>query len=192
MKKEKINITKYILPAIIIILVLFFVLTSLVLRKTVLEKPKPSVPPEAASSWQNIKPGLTNEQELKQELGLPKKEYYEESKKVIEYQSEYKFSPHKIYLEKDTTALIKEQVPYDKNLKLSIYIAQYGQPPLTMYDKDLGNSRPLSIYPEQGMAIAAHEGDGSVLEIWHFTPMAQEQFEKTIGLTLSKTPTKKF
>lgn len=157
----------------------------------------PSVSPSPASkttspSWQGIKPGETQETELKEKLGQPIKESQEKEQNIIEYPSGYEFYHHKVYTKNQTVALIKEQITYEQNLNLETYITQYGKPPLIMYEKDLGATYPLNIFPEQGVAAAAHLSSDRVVEVWYFRPMRENEFLQSIGKELTLSPPKQF
>lgn len=176
---------------------LAFIVAVLIFMTFVVKKPSPpSVPlpspTETPPVWQGISPGETSESELKKKLGEPLKESQKEGQKIIEYSSKYEFYPHKIYTQNQTVALIKEQVTYEQNLNLESYIKQYGNPPLIMYEKNLGAAYPLNIFLNQGLAVAAHLVSGRVIEVWYFNPMGETEFINSFGKELTQSPPKQF
>ncbi|MFC1711038.1 hypothetical protein ACFLZ1_00470 [Patescibacteria group bacterium] len=184
-------IKKYWFLAAMLVFIAILFLLSLLLKNSVYKKDASQLS-DSAVSWKGIQPGITNEEELKDKLGQPLKEYYQQDTKILEYPSDYKQYPNQVYLENQTISFVKEQVSLKQNLYLKDFINQYGSPDLIMYDESLGNARPLNIYPNHGLAVAAHIDEGLVAEIWYFPAMSLKQFYKTYSQILSQTPIKKF
>ncbi|HUW21194.1 MAG TPA: hypothetical protein VMW41_00865 [Candidatus Bathyarchaeia archaeon] len=195
--KIKFLIKKYwIFILLLLIIGILVSITSRPKKETYQEVVPPSPTQEAEPTiipfWQEFEPEKTSETEIKNKVGTPLKEYEKEGQKILEYPSDYEYYPNKIYLKDDKLQLVKELVSYQRNIKLESFIKKYGNPSLIMYEENLNQGYPINIFLDNGIAVAAHIADGSVLEIWYFKPMSRSDFIQTIGKSLTTRPVEKF
>lgn len=144
--------------------------------------------PTLGVSWGEIVPGQTTRDELKDALGEPLRQGIKEGYDLYFYPSESKFWPHEVVISQEKVVFVKEQVtdPLKKNLK--DYTQEYGQPDQVFYNTLSRVGFAVHVFLSRGLAVTANPGDGTILEIWYFPPTTSQEFLKTWGKNLSKTP----
>ena len=81
---------------------------------------------------------------------------------------------------------MKEFTPYDSAHVLQQYIDQYGQPDLTLFTPEIGESLRAFVFLKPGLVIIAHNRALTVEQKWYFQPVTAEAFINSWGASLSE------
>lgn len=161
-------------------MVVFFV-TAAVLR---ILTPTQTPPPSTVNSWKGVTPGYSTLQEAEQKLGPPIKTEQTDQGTQASYTSVFPAQPNFLVADKQNTVqFIKEQVLQEEGGVIDDYIHQFGQPDLTLIDKDTGEADRAYVFLKQGVVIVAHIA-GPVEQRWYFNPTDKETFLSSWGKTL--------
>lgn len=181
------SIKKHWIFILVGVIALTFLPSFFVGKKT---QPTPSPTPIGTSStfYQDIRPGITSESQLSQILGTPLNKTPEVNKTILDFPSDYPSNPHQAVTRKGQTILFIEKVSLDKNQALSEYISRYGQPDTIKYAKEIGPKYSLHIFLKHGLAVAAHDIDEKVVEIWYFQPQNLKDFLDLSPINLLNQP----
>lgn len=152
--------------------------------------PSPT-PISQSPSWNGITPGQTSQEEVTQKLGQPTQTRVENSNTVFLYPSESKIRNNEVFFTGTTASLIKEQVT-SSGVTLSSYLDTYGAPDALLYGPHATAGFALHVFSSRGVAALANPTDGTVLEVWYFTPMGFEQFQGLWGQGFSTSYPQKF
>ncbi|MBI2405930.1 hypothetical protein HYV21_02660 [Candidatus Microgenomates bacterium] len=152
--------------------------------------PSPS-PISQSPSWRGITPGQTSQEEVAHKLGQPRETRTENSSTVFIYPSGSKVRNNEVFFTGTTTSLIKEQIT-SSEVTLSSYLDTYGAPEALLYGPHATAGFTLHVFSSRGVAALANPTDGTVLEVWYFTPMGFEQFQASLGQEFSTSYPQKF
>lgn len=104
------------------------------------------------------------------------------------YLSDYPQNPHLLVKQNDQPSLFIEKASLSSTQNIQSFIDQFGQPDAFRYSDRLGPSYALSLFLDQGLAVAAHHLTGDVVEIWRFAPTTLENFISLSPEPLSLQP----
>lgn len=181
------NIKKAFLPLIIIsIICIIFVSYLLIFKKNKQNINNPIN--ETGLAYNNLLPGKSTINDIKNTLGTPKKESSNGSTTTLEYNSTNPNFNNQILLDSGTLDVVKQIVSSKDNISISELNQKYGNYEDVLYKSSSYNGFNLYIYPSKGLAYIGHQGSGIVLEIWYFKPMSFETFKSTLGKGFSESP----
>ena len=86
----------------------------------------PDLPSEGVS-YKSIIPGVSNEEDVKKQLGDPINTKKEESKKILEFKSTSPVRTHEAIIEEGKNTFIKEIVSVKDKIKSQDLIQKYGE-----------------------------------------------------------------
>lgn len=167
------------------IILLAFIATIIVLAKIFLTKPQEEVvgpPPPSAPSWNEVTPGTTTSEEVKQKLGEPETAVPEGDYLKFLYPRQGGGPKHEVILEGTTVALIKDRV-LDGNI--SAFRQKYGLPENEFWGEHKTVGFKTYVWPKNGIAVVAGAEEGIIYEVWYFQPMTMDQFLASWGKGLS-------
>lgn len=174
------------------LVLLAFVATSLVIINLFLPKKEtgPATPTvNQESIWKGIIPGQTSQEQLINVLGAPDPKLSDFSTNTLAYPRQEGARPNEVIVEQETVSLIKEKVV------VGIYSdikQKHGPSVADFYGPEQDAGFKLYVYNQKGFAVLASEGDGAILEIWHFQPTTIDKFlENSWAINLSTKPKEK-
>lgn len=149
---------------------------------------KPKLPPSTsptpattgASSYRNLIPGASTQDQVNELLGFPLKEEDNAGTKLAEYESTNRFRNHIVEFEGGKVSLVKEIVNTVDNKNSDVVTSIYGPAPYILYNQYPMETFHLYVYPQNGIAYLGHE-DKTILEIWYFEPTTIETFRSRWG-----------
>lgn len=119
------------------------------------------------STFSNISPGETTEEDLLIKLGNPSNTEELETYKKLLYPSEIENYPSEVYISNNIVGLIIEPLPSDSRIKLDYYYGLYGTPNLEVVDNNLGPAYPGYVFTDDGIIVFAHNKTRRAIEVWH-------------------------
>jgi len=165
MKKVFLTVWHYkvfILVAILVVVLVFFARG--------LKEKKKNIQPSQQANYNDIVPGVSSENDLKNKLGEPLKTTVETDKTILDYQSNSPVRFNDVIIKDGTVIFIKEIVAATDEKRSQDITNQYGVAPYTLYNQDDPNSYYyLFVYPGRGIAYLGRSS-GKLLEIWYFQP----------------------
>ncbi|QQG41900.1 MAG: hypothetical protein HYV90_01145 [Candidatus Woesebacteria bacterium] len=185
MKKIVSFFKKYAWVWIIVIVLVAIIGDAYLTRKIDTPSPSPTPTPRS-SSYKNIVPGVSTEEELNKILGTPLKTTINGTEKTDEYKATTGLRRHIAIIQRGKVVFIKEVVTTKDTSKASDIIAVYGTAPNILYSKYPNATFDLYVYPANGIAYLGHK-DGGLLEIWYFQPTTLDDFSSTWGKDYSQT-----
>lgn len=168
------------------VILLAFIATIIVLAKIFLAKPqeKVAVPtPQPAPVWNELMPGTTTSEEVKQKLGEPESVIPENNNLKFLYPRQGGGPEHEIILEETTVALVKDRILGEGNI--TSFRQRYGKEDAEFWGEHKTVGFKTYVWPTKGVAVVAHSDTGSIYEAWYFKPIIMEQFLTTWGQDLS-------
>jgi len=171
---------------IAIIFALIIVAVSIIYILSYSQKTQNAPTTSQPISLKEITPGITTEQQVLQNLGIP----IASNDGILQYKSNSPARNNEISIQNGKVNFVKEIVSYkDTTITLTELNKQYGNANY-LYGPDSVNGYFLYYHPEKGIAYLANPNTGTVLEIWHFPATTFDNFLKTWAKDYSTTPLK--
>lgn len=168
----------------------FFVILALgatilvVLRFLIGPPPVPEpVPQKPVSSWENITPGKTTESELAGILGQPSIVEQEGNQKTLNFPPQTGGPDDRIVIQNNTVGLTK-RIYYGQET-LTTLKTKYGDLEAEFFGPYQNIGAKVYVFPKNGIAIIASTYDGTIIEIWNFTPTTLSVFLSEWGQDFS-------
>lgn len=144
--------------------------------------PKP-VPQKSISLWESIMPGKTTEPELVGILGQPISTQTEDNQKILMFAPQTGGPDDRIIIKNNTVNLTK-RIYYGQETLATLKV-KYGEPEAELFGPYQGVGSKVYVFPKNGIAIIASTFDGTIIEIWNFTPTKLSVFLSEWGQDLS-------
>lgn len=169
-----------------LLILLAFMATIVVLAKIFLTKPQETVQtptPPPTPSWNEITPGNTTTEQVRQRLGDPKTVVPEGDYLKFLYPSQSDGPEHEIFLEGTTVALVKDRILGNGNI--ASFRQKYGLSEKEFWGEHKSVGFKTYVWAMRGVVVVAHTDSGLIYESWYFKPQTMEQFLATWGKDLS-------
>lgn len=176
---------KKILLVIGIVLVIGGVLFSLFRSRQ--QKPTPTPTAAGGASYKKLTPGISSEQEVKNELGTPLKETAQGNKTVLEYKSGNVNFNDEFSISSGTLSFVKQIITLEDNVKIPDMEKKYGKYENVLYGPSSVNGYNLYVYPSKGVAYLGQPESGFITEIWYFAPTAFNTFKTNFAAGYGET-----
>lgn len=177
-KNMKKTLQKYWYIPLLLLLLLVTIFLRFLTPEGVTNKPS-----EQLNTLHSITPGVSSYQDVVKQFGQPIREsQIENGGKKMDYVSAFPAFPTEVALQNDTVSLTIER-PGQGSLSVDDVLITQSAAEKVLYTKELGDVFPLYVYASQGIAIAKNL-DGTIFEIWRFSPMTISEFLLTIGKDL--------
>ncbi len=160
------------------LLILISITAILVIINSFIPKPPEVVPTprtDKIATYKTITPGASTREDVNELLGTPLKETKLDGKTLSEYKTVNQFINHQIITENDIVGLVKEAINIEDNKNSDVVTSIYGPAPYILYEQVPESVFNLYVYPQNGIAYLGHE-DGTILEVWYFSPTSLENF----------------
>lgn len=138
--------------------------------------------------WFGLVPGVSTQEEINRKFGNPLSSETTDSQTNLKYSSSNQYRPHTLVVENGKLELVKEQVIGNERGSLQNYVDKYGKPEYEGYGPFAEASFKTYVFPESGLAIVASPNDGTIMEIWYFTPTTLENFRNNFGDEINNEP----
>lgn len=178
---------KYVLLALFLIFLFIFVAVSFNNNKnTNISKTPPTPTTSKIADFNGIVPGTTTIEDINKLLGRPIESTKSGDLNIYSYRSTNQYRHHKVISKDGLAELVVEEV-IDKSKTAEDIRKIYGLAPEVLYEKALSSVFNLYVYPSNGIAYLGH-ADGTMLEIWYFTPTDIGSFISNWGGEFSRNP----
>ena len=168
------------------LILLAFAATVIVLAKIFLTKPQetvqaPTTPP--APTWNEITPGTTTIEQVRQKLGEPKTVVPEGDYLKFLYPSQSDGPEHEVLFSGTSAVLIKDRILGNGNI--ASFRQKYGPSEREFWGEHKSVGFKTYVWAARGIVVVAHENSGLIYESWYFTPQTMEQFLVVWGKDLT-------
>lgn len=141
--------------------------------------------PTSITSWNNIYPGRSTQNEVIGKLGQPLQISTTPQGELYAYKSAYDPFPHEIVFDNEKKVKIEKiRLNQDETNPFSQTITRLQQPDFIVYTT-IGDVFPLEVYLKEGIAVARATDSTAnkeiVFEVWLFAPTTREDFLNLAG-----------
>ena len=140
-------------------------------------KVKPQETPQGIVWQKNIVAGKSTTEDIKATLGTPTKTQEEQGGISYFYATSNQYRLNEIEFRENTVSIIKEQVIGNEKGVLNNYLQKYDQPETKLFGQH-GTFAPGHFWGQKGLLVFAGSNDGTIVEIWYFTPITIANFLK--------------
>ena len=178
---------KFFILGVISLISIVFILFKTSSTKQVTTKPTPFSTNKIAD-FKSIVPNQTSLDRINELLGYPVETRKDGDFTINEYRSTNKYRNHTIEIKKGLAIFIRQEIISGEQ-KASDIQKIYGLAPYMLYSQAASATFNLFVYPNNGIAYLGHK-DGTILEIWYFSPTTIEDFINNYGDGYGYEPSK--
>ena len=178
---------KFFILGVISLISIVFILFKTSSTKQVTTKPTPFSTNKIAD-FKSIVPNQTSLDRINELLGYPVETRKDGDFTINEYRSTNKYRNHTIEIKKGLAIFIRQEIMSGEQ-KASDIQKIYGLAPYMLYSQAASATFNLFVYPNNGIAYLGHK-DGTILEIWYFSPTKIEDFINNYGDGYGYEPSK--
>ena len=178
---------KFFILGVISLISIVFILFKTSSTKQVTTKPTPFSTNKIAD-FKSIVPNQTSLDRINELLGYPVETRKDGDFTINEYRSTNKYRNHTIEIKKGLATFIRQEIISGEQ-KTSDIQKIYGLAPYMLYSQAASATFNLFVYPNNGIAYLGHK-DGTILEIWYFSPTTIEDFINNYGDGYGYEPSK--
>lgn len=168
-----------------LIIMLAFAATVIIFAKIFLTKPKSEVvpiPSPSPVSWNQVTPGFSTPEQVKQILGDPESVLPHETGVRFLYPRQGGGPEHEVIIGETSVLFIKDRVLGEGNI--SSFKQKYGTPEAEYFGEHAGAGFKTYLWTTKGVSVIASLNSGLIFEAWYFEPQQLSDFLKTWGKNL--------
>lgn len=138
-------------------------------------------------TYRSITPGTSTKEQVIEKLGKPLEDKQIGNNEILTFDSGKTVRPDEYYFQNGVNSLVKEIIPFDDERKIESIRTKYGNANLVLYGEGSVGGFYLFVYLDRGVAYIGNPVSGSLLELWYFTPLSEQEFIKNWAQGYSKT-----